>query len=226
MKTLIAIVITLSLLGCSNIHDARIAEAEASIEVAKEVAYAKGIEAANEPKVLVRIDGEVRCTPEMIAASRCGTTFYNPNAQNVVPERDKNWVDGVKEAGDFVYRTITAYTPLGLAKEVRGLASDISDNTGDRNSNNTTVHEENSSVVKNDTQTTTVTKNAGKDLLENSSKDESISNHTTTNTTTSVVENNSTNSSNNPRDSNDNNSTTQLPEPAVPTVPTVPVEGL
>lgn len=223
MKIFTILLLILITTACAtNEFDARMAEAEASIERTKEESYAKGIEAANQPKVLVRIDGEIRCSQEMIAAQKCGTTFYNPDIQSVAPQRDKNWVDGVTAIGNTFVRGVEALTPIALAREVTSIVDTVGKNAGGNISN---VDSGNTHTEQN----STTTKTAQGDLLDAASSKDLSDNSVVTNTETvgndKIIGNsdrtdNSINDSQNPinTDSNDDSSVVteikeSIPEP-------------
>ena len=172
MKKLLSTTLLISALALSacatNEHDAAIAESAASIERTKELAYAEGIKAANTPKKLWEIKGEVRCTPEQITNDDCGVISYNANAQSIAPQRDKNWVDGVEAVGNTIVRGAEALTPIMLAKEVKNIVKEVGKSAGGNttNTNSGNSHSE---------QNTSIAKNAGADLLDDgSTKDASV----------------------------------------------------
>jgi len=132
MKNIIfAILAMVFLAACaSNKFDAQIARAEASIEIEKERSYAESIKYANQPKLLWEIKGEVICTEQQKSTNDCGVKSYNASARSVAPERDENWVDGVREFRIGITDTIDKAMPWALAHETRKLVTDISANSG------------------------------------------------------------------------------------------------
>lgn len=225
-RIILIVILSVILPGCAtNEHDAAIAESAASIERTKEDSYAKGIAAANQPKLLVEIKGEVVCTEDQKLSDNCGISFYNPNARSVMPQRDKNWVDGVIAVGDTLVRGVEALTPVVLAKEVTNIVEAVGDSAGGNVSN---VGSGNTHTEQN----TLITKTATGDLLDGTSSKDLSNNSVITNTESvgndkiignSDRINNSINDSQNPitTDSNDNNSTVTE---VVPTT-TAPEEG-
>lgn len=168
IKMITLTVAVLSLAACAtNEYDAAIAGAEASIEINKELAYAKGIASANTPKPLVEIKGEVRCSDKQILDNLCGVIFFNPNARSIAPHRDKNWVDGVEAVGNTLVRGAEALTPIVLAKEVTNIVKEVGKSSG---GNTTNTNSGNSHTE----QKTNIAKTSGGDLLDDgSSKDAS-----------------------------------------------------
>ena len=137
MKRLIAISIVLGLSGCvTNQYDAQIAIADAAVLVEKEKAYAAGMQYANEPAVLVKIMGELKCSPEQKASGECGTIVYNPNFRQIAPERDKG---DLEVAGNALVGVIEALTPFGIARETRKGIVALAGDGGGNNSGNTSI---------------------------------------------------------------------------------------
>ena len=162
-RNILLMITAIALTACANKYDAQIAQSEASIEIAKENAYAMGIKHANKPKTLVRIDGEVRCTEYQKSIGNCGVSFFNPNAKSIIPQRDKNWVDGVESITGGIVKTLEVLTPIALAKEVTNIVDSVGNsagrNTTNTNSNNVTksANQANSDIANNATTTNTKT---------------------------------------------------------------------
>jgi len=173
MKIVVICFLLAIVTGCAtNQYDAQIAIAEANVEVARENAYATGIEAANKERILVRIDGELVCSPERKLSGNCGVTFYDNTTARVIPQRDKNWVDGVQVVGDTLVGGLKAATPLLLAKEVTNIVSAVGKSAG---GNVTNTDSGNSHSEAN--------KTAGNDLVDGASSYDA-----STSSTSSTVE--------------------------------------
>jgi hypothetical protein len=187
MKVLYPVLIVGILSACeANEFDAKIEIAKASILIEKEKAYARSIASANQPKELFSLMGEIKCSDAQVASGRCGVIVYNPNSRSVVPERDKNWVDGVEAVGNTLVGTLKAATPFLLAKEVTSIVGAVGANAGGNTTNTDSYNQANS------------TKTAGGELADaGSTIDRSVS---------SVATDESDNSSIASTDSNDNNS--------------------
>jgi hypothetical protein len=204
MKILYTAILAVTLTACAtNEFDAKIAVAEANILIEKEKAYARGIEAANQPKELFTLMGEIKCSDVQTKNGLCGVIVYNPNSKTTVPQRDKGFVDGVEAVFNGTAKLAGALMPLALAKEVTNIVGAVGSSAGGNTTNSDSYNQAN------------VAKTAGADLADDGSTiDKSAVTTTTETADNSVVTNTDDNSTVTNTDDNsvvtntDDNSTT------------------